>query len=337
MAVAIDNLKQWKHVFKFVLTVIGLLLMLILTKYFFSFKEVTLTVNTKKRTVVSNAQTVRQLLRSEKIKVGRFDLVKPSLSSALEPGTKVKVVTAIPVKVAVNGKKRVVWTVHRQVQKLLAQIGIKPGPNVIVKPLLSSKLKKQMQVEVLLVRRWLEKVQEEIPFSTQRQDDPNLTKGLTKVITKGKPGLKEKVIEHAVAGNKELGQVVKEEKVLVPPVNQVVIVGTKVPRRPTLASLPGPQVARGSRTLIMVATAYAAGTGGAGWRTATGTGVYRGIVAVDPRVIPLGTRLYIEGYGPAIAADTGGAIRGNRIDLGFGSRAEALQFGRRSVVVHVLN
>lgn len=337
MAVAVNNLNQWKHIFKFIFTIVSLLLILILTKHFFSFKEVILTINTTKKTVVTNAQTVEQLLKLEKIKVSKFDLVKPSLSSALEPGTKVKVVTAIPVKVSVNGKKRVVWTVHRRVRKLLAQIGIKPGPDVIIKPAVNSCLTKRMQVEVLLVRRWLEKLQEEIPFNTQRQDDSNLTKGLTKVVTKGKPGLKEKVIEHAVAGNKELGQVVKEEKILVQPVTQVIRVGTKVPRRPTLASLPGPQVTRGSRSLIMVATAYAAGTGGAGWRTATGTGVYRGIVAVDPRVIPLGTRLYIEGYGPAIAADTGGAIRGNRIDLGFGSRAEALQFGRRSVVVHILN
>lgn len=329
--------KYVKPFLLFIFAPLVLLLILILTGYFFSFKEVKLTVDSNKKTVVSNAHTVEQLLADQKIKLSRFDEVSPALDSLLEPGMKVKVLTAIPVKVTINKQKKVVWTVKRQVKQLLTEIGINPGADVIVQPEPNSPLKKGMGVKILLVRRWIEKVQEEIPFSTRRQDDPNLTKGLTKVATKGKPGLKEKVIEHVVAGDKEIAQNVKEERVLAEPVVQLVKVGTRVPRGTSVASLPGPQVARGSRSLIMVATAYAAGTGGAGWRTATGTGVYRGIVAVDPRVIPLGTRLYIEGYGPAVAADTGGAIRGNRIDLGFGSRAEALQFGRRTVVVHILN
>jgi 3D (Asp-Asp-Asp) domain-containing protein len=59
-------------------------------------------------------------------------------------------------------------------------------------------------------------------------------------------------------------------------------------------------------------------------------------VAVDPRVIPMGTRLFIPGYGVAIAGDTGGAIRGNRIDLGFNSLSDALRFGRRAVTVYRL-
>ena len=68
----------------------------------------------------------------------------------------------------------------------------------------------------------------------------------------------------------------------------------------------------------------------------------RGVVAVDPSVIPLGTKLYIEAedgswrYGYAVAGDTGGNIRGNRIDLFFDSRAEALQFGRKQARVYVL-
>jgi 3D (Asp-Asp-Asp) domain-containing protein len=66
------------------------------------------------------------------------------------------------------------------------------------------------------------------------------------------------------------------------------------------------------------ATWYTASSAGGGGVTATGTGVYKGIVAVDPRVIPLGTRMYIPGYGYGTAADTGGSITGNIIDLGYG-------------------
>ena len=73
-----------------------------------------------------------------------------------------------------------------------------------------------------------------------------------------------------------------------------------------------------------------------GNRTATGTWPSRGTVAVDPRVIPLGTELHIEGYGAAVAADTGGAIQGQRVDLYMDTEHECLQWGRRQVEVRVV-
>ena len=93
-----------------------------------------------------------------------------------------------------------------------------------------------------------------------------------------------------------------------------------------------PSRGRAVRTHIMEATAYT----WTGNRTATGTWPSRGTVAVDPRVIPLGAELYVEGYGPAVAADTGGDIKGQRIDLYMESYEEAIQFGRRQVLVEVL-
>ena len=85
-------------------------------------------------------------------------------------------------------------------------------------------------------------------------------------------------------------------------------------------------------TITFEATAYT----WTGYRTATGTWPSRGTVAVDPRVIPLGTKLHIEGYGPAVAADTGGDIKGQRVDLYMDSYEEAIQFGRREVQVEVV-
>lgn len=84
--------------------------------------------------------------------------------------------------------------------------------------------------------------------------------------------------------------------------------------------------------IIMEATAYT----WTGNRTATGTWPSRGTVAVDPEVIPLGTKLHIEGYGEAIAADTGGDIKGQRVDLYMDSYEEAIRFGRREVQVEVV-
>ncbi len=93
---------------------------------------------------------------------------------------------------------------------------------------------------------------------------------------------------------------------------------------------------RYSRKIQMEATAYTSQDPGCGLYTARGSLLRKGLVAVDPDFIPLGTRLYIEGYGYALADDTGGAIIGNKIDLAYESRTEALKFGRRMVTVYIL-
>lgn len=94
------------------------------------------------------------------------------------------------------------------------------------------------------------------------------------------------------------------------------------------------------RVLNMTATAYAPGPLDNGkWNNLTYMGgtVKHGVAAVDPRVIPMGTKLWIEGYGEAIAEDQGSAIKGNRIDLAFNDRKQALDYGIQNVKIYVLN
>lgn len=93
------------------------------------------------------------------------------------------------------------------------------------------------------------------------------------------------------------------------------------------------------RTITMRSTAYTSdpSENGGYSTTAMGTAIRYGVAAVDPNVIPLGTRLYIEGYGYARAEDTGGAIKGNKIDLVFGSKSQSNRWGRRTVRVTILN
>lgn len=101
----------------------------------------------------------------------------------------------------------------------------------------------------------------------------------------------------------------------------------------------GWQTSRGSfgrgKVMTMLATAYPAMVTGTG-RTRMGYRADYGHVAVDPRVIPLGSLLYVEGYGFALASDTGGAIKGNRIDLCYPDNHTANAFGWKKVQVHVL-
>ncbi|MEK5230505.1 3D domain-containing protein [Lysinibacillus sp. FSL K6-0232] len=96
-----------------------------------------------------------------------------------------------------------------------------------------------------------------------------------------------------------------------------------------------------NKTLTMRATAYTAYCEGCSGITANGTDIRSNpnlkVIAVDPRVIPLGTKVWVEGYGEAIAADTGGAIKGNKIDVFIPSKGQALEWGVKTVTVKILN
>ncbi len=90
------------------------------------------------------------------------------------------------------------------------------------------------------------------------------------------------------------------------------------------------------RVLRVSATAYSSQDPGNTPHTAMGTLVRHGVIAVDPDILPMGTRVVIPGYGEAVAEDIGGAIKGNRIDVAFDTRKEALSFGRRNLEVYIM-
>jgi len=154
----------------------------------------------------------------------------------------------------------------------------------------------------------------------------------------GKPGESHIIWRVYYRNGKEVRRVKVREDVIEPPQPRIYEIG--VHGHIASRGAVGRGVAfRTVKVLEMHASAYTPHRSGGGTgtgRTATGLPAGYGLVAVDPRVIPLGTVLYIEGYGMAIAADTGRAIRGHRIDLCYATRQQALQFGRRKVRVHLL-
>lgn len=154
----------------------------------------------------------------------------------------------------------------------------------------------------------------------------------------GKPGESLVVWRVYLRNGKEQRRVKVREEVLQPPQPRVYEIG--VHRHIASRGAVGRSAAfRSAKVIEMHATAYTPHRSGGGTGTgltATGLPAGYGLVAVDPRVIPLGTVLYVEGYGMAIAADTGRAIRGRKIDLCFATRQRAIQFGRRKVRVHIL-
>jgi 3D (Asp-Asp-Asp) domain-containing protein len=176
-----------------------------------------------------------------------------------------------------------------------------------------------------------------IPPQTVHRLTPGLAPGASKIVARGTPGVLELRTRYAQRDGGAVHRIVLWSTVVRAPRPRVVADGIGYS---PLAAFEAHGIARmgyfARGAIEMIATAYTASCGGCDGMTAIGRRAGRGIVAVDPRVIPLGTRLYIPGYGPAIAGDTGGSIVGRRIDLGFDSVRDAMLFGRRDITVYKL-
>lgn len=173
---------------------------------------------------------------------------------------------------------------------------------------------------------------ETIPHRTIVLADPDQTSGFTKILADGSDGSLRQVWRVWEKDDVETARGLILAEVLEEPVDAVVLRGTR-----DLTSRKGDWL----HPVIMEATAYDPGPKSCGkWAsgyTATGVKAEKGVVAVDDRFIPMGTRMYIPGYGFGVAADRGGAIKGMRIDLCYATYEEAIQFGRRKVKVYLLD
>lgn len=165
----------------------------------------------------------------------------------------------------------------------------------------------------------------------------NLAPGHTKLIQPGHAGVREVRVRYAQRDGGMVHGTIVASAVTRPAKARIVAEGIGGTPLTSFEAHGIAQMAYMARSAIeMLATAYTADCAGCDGMTAIGRRAGKGIVAVDPHVIPLGTHLYIPGYGLAVAGDTGGDIVGNRIDLGFDSWREAMLFGRRDITVYRL-
>lgn len=165
----------------------------------------------------------------------------------------------------------------------------------------------------------------------------DLASGRSKVTSRGSAGVLELRVRYAQPGGGSVHRSILASAVTVVPKPRVVVEGIGGTPLATFAAHGiAHMISMAHEAIEMIATAYSADCAGCDGMTAIGRRAGFGIVAVDPRVIPLGTHLYIPGYGFAIAGDTGGDIVGNRIDLGFNTIRDAMLFGRQDVKVYQL-
>lgn len=297
-----------------------------------TYKTVTLEVDGQKQEISGfQLGTVGELLRDKGVTVGTEDLVQPAASDALAEGTTITVTHAKSVQIQDGTKELVsVKTQAGTTEELLKELGIKLNQADKTNLELRASIENGQKITITRRSEEVKVAEESIPFQTERQPDANLYTGTEKVLTSGVEGKAKITTKIVLENGKEVDR--KEERTVVSePVNQVVSYGTQ--QRPIVVASRGGSNLTASQVLTMAASAYSM----PGARTATGGAAGPGTIAVDPNVIPLGTKLYIEGYGYGVASDVGGSIKGNRIDIHFDTREQALQFGRRAVKVHILN
>jgi 3D (Asp-Asp-Asp) domain-containing protein len=289
--------------------------------------------------VETRTASVDAFLRERGITVQPDDSVSTPLDTPLADGVTVVFRPAVTIEVVVDGVGRQVHTSAPTVGDVLAAAQLVPGPHDTLEPPAQSAVASNSVIHFTHASSWLEHVRTPVLPPVQRKYDIAMSSGTQRIVDPGTPGTKETTVEvlqpdRSVAPRR----LVLAARILRFPRAKVIAQG--VGDYSALAGIARRGMAGTVRladaALSMVATAYTADCSGCSGLTASGRRAGHGIVAVDPRYIPLGTHLWIPGYGHAFAGDTGGSIRGNRIDLGFDSSRDAMSFGRRPVVVYVL-
>ena len=211
-------------------------------------------------------------------------------------------------------------TQQKTVAAALKEAGFTVGELDIVEPGLNARLSDDMLIRVKRVKVVTEKEEEQTDFKTVEEEDASMKKGETKTTREGKQGTDLVTYQVTYTAGEETARKETGRKTIKKPVDKVVHVGI-------VETIDGFAY---TRKEVFEASAY---TGGG--RTASGTRARVGEIAVDPRVIPLGTTVYVEGFGLRTAEDTGGAIKGNIIDIYMASTAECRRWGRRNVTVYL--
>ncbi|MGM0378817.1 MAG: 3D domain-containing protein [Bacillota bacterium] len=326
-----------------------ILLLLILSGFLankFLKKEITIIDNQKVINVKTFRKDVSSLLENIDINLRKEDKLSVSLEDELKDNMIIKINRAFPVEIIDNGKQKTIYTTKTLVKNVLDKYNITLDDSDKVYPSSNSFVTKNNNIKITRVETKKVVKEEKIPFKTIFKYVSSLDANEIKEKQTGMEG-KQKITYKVILENGvETSKKIIDKKLIEKPKDKIVYKGIDklfVNSRGTPF--------RYKKVITMESTAYDLSYQSTGKTkehpsygiTFSGTQAKPGVVAVDPSVIPLGSKLYIESldntkdYGFASAEDTGSAIKGNRIDLFISNHNLAMKYGRRNVRVYVLD
>ncbi|HET7580819.1 MAG TPA: ubiquitin-like domain-containing protein [Bacillales bacterium] len=315
--------------------------------------QVKMAQNGDMETAWTTADTVGDFFKAHNIQTGEHDKFSPALDTPISKGMAISYAAGFPVHVKVAGKKKTVWTTNHSatVEQFLQKQNVKYDENDQVKPGLKTPLLAADNITVTHISK--KKVTDIVPvdYAVVTKKDDSLPKGEKKVVNSGKKGQLKKIYAVTMQNGKQVSRKLVDTKKIKASEDRIVAVGTKVYSQPSRGKSSSRDESSGSgqgsgssdsaKQFYVSSTAYTADCSGCSGLTSTGLNLKTHpdakVIAVDPDVIPLGSKVWVQGYGYAIAADTGGSINGHTIDVFFPTKSGAYSWGTRTVLVKVLN
>ncbi|MBU3144006.1 3D domain-containing protein [Clostridium sp. CF012] len=291
-------------------------------------EDSTVVVAGKQIEPVTIQKTFSGTLASAKINVDENDTVDKSLNDVI----------TVDLKVLVDGKVLSIKSTKKTIALMLISEKITLSATDKVSPSIETELSSGMEVTVTRVKIATIKETKPIPFNTVIKNDNNTLKSKSRVSQVGKPGEKSVTTNVTYENGKAVTSNVIKETVIKAPQSKIIVQGTLK----AISFSRGGTIDPSTKIINVKATAYCPIKGATNTYTASGKKAVRdpfgySTIAVDPNVIPMGTRLYVEGYGYAIAADKGSAVKGKYIDVFFNTLNEALDWGVKNIKVQIIN
>jgi uncharacterized protein YabE (DUF348 family)/3D (Asp-Asp-Asp) domain-containing protein len=356
---------RWKHERVRLIAIIAiissaLLFMFFMLLYGTAIKSVSVVLDGKEISVLTRESDLQHLLDEQAISVGEHDRVSTQLNATIKNGEIITIDTTSPIQLTADGKTKTMYTTGKTVESALKDLNITIGNEDKVLPSLYTEVSDYAPIKIVRVKKEQESQTVAIAFSTEQKSDSSLLKGKEKTIQEGKAGTKlihkQKVYEDGtLVATHVVGEVVQTASV-----KKLVAIGTKKPEVAKLSikklSVASPEVENISKNGIefgykkiinnVTLTAYSDDFASTGKEksdpnsgiTYSGSTVQEGrTIAVDKNVIPIGWWVFIDGIGFRRAEDTGGAIKGNKIDIYFESSDYVNKFGlKRGYTVYVI-
>lgn len=268
----------------------------------------------------TTAATVGEALVRAGVTLYLGDDVQPALGSRVQDGLRVIIRRSRPVLVTADRRTVQTRTRGKTVGDALVELGVVVTGNDRVTPALDTAVRDNILIKVVRVLEIVEVEREAIPFASELVADPEMEIDNQRLVQQGQVGERRKRFKVTLVDGQQISHLLMDDWVASEPITRVVAYGTKIVWR-TLDTPDGPITYW--RKIRAYATSYSPARSGtprsAPWYGITRSGLPagKGLVGVDPTVIPLGTRLYVPGYGKALAADTGSGLFGKWLDLGY--------------------